>query len=110
MMKMLQWITALQKGGNLKPSDLLLAFLDARVLPLQRCSHKMCFLGSARDPTHHYSRVLAAVEVAQKANRIAEVKLLATWAWGLRPHDRSNPIAEVRLSGLGSISLSLNRR
>jgi hypothetical protein len=31
---MLQQITALQKEGNLKPSDLLLAFLDAHVSPL----------------------------------------------------------------------------
>jgi hypothetical protein len=110
MAKMLQRITALQKEGHLKPSDLLLAFLDARVSPLQRRSHKMCFLGSARDPTRHSSRTLAAVEVAQKANRIAEVKLPTTWAWGLRPHDRNNPIAEVRLSGLGSVSPSLNCR
>jgi hypothetical protein len=110
MSKMLQRITALQKEGHLKPSDLLLAFLDARVSPLQRRSHKMCFLGSARDPTRHSSRTLAAVEVAQKANRITEVKLPTTWAWGLRPHDRSNPIAEVRLSGLGSVSPFLNCR
>jgi hypothetical protein len=108
--KILQRITALQKDGNLKPSDLLLAFLDARLSPLQRRSHKMCFLGSARDPTSHCSRTLAAVEVAQKANRIAEVKLPATWAWGLRPYDRSNPIAEVRLLGLDSVSPPLNCR
>jgi hypothetical protein len=60
----------------------------------------MCFLGSARDPTHHSSRALAAVEVAQKANRIAEVKLSATWTWGLKPHDRDNLIVEVWLIGL----------
>jgi hypothetical protein len=100
MVKILQRITALQKDGNLKPSDLLLAFLDACMSPLQRHSHKMCFLGSARDPTRHSSRTLAAVEVAQKANRIAEVKLPASWAWGLRPHDRNNPIAEVCPIGL----------
>jgi hypothetical protein len=97
---MLQRITALQKEGNLKPSDLLLAFLDACVSPLQRRSHKMCFLGSARDPTRHSSRTLAAVEVAQKANRITEVKLPDTWTWALRPYDRDNPIAEVCLIGL----------
>jgi hypothetical protein len=100
MMKMLQRITALQTDGNLKRSDLLLAFLDACVSPLQRRSHKMCFLGSARDPTCHSSRMMAAVEVAQKVNRIAEVKPPATWVWGLRPHDRDNPIAEVCLIGL----------
>jgi hypothetical protein len=60
----------------------------------------MCFLGSARDLTRHSSRVLSVVEVAQKANRIAEVKLPATWAWGLRPHDLDNLIAEVWLIGL----------
>jgi hypothetical protein len=66
--KILQRVTALQKDGGLKLSDLLLAFLDARVSPLQRRLHKMCFLGSARDPTHHSSRTLTATEVAQKAN------------------------------------------
>jgi hypothetical protein len=34
MVKILQRITALQKEGNLKPSDLLLAFLDAYMSPL----------------------------------------------------------------------------
>jgi hypothetical protein len=34
MTKILQRITALQKDGGLKPSDLLLAFLDALVSPL----------------------------------------------------------------------------
>jgi hypothetical protein len=108
MVKILQRITALQKDGNRKPSDLLLAFLDARVSPLQCRSHKMCFLRSTRDPTSHSSRALAAVEVAQKANRIAEVKLPASWVWGLRPYDHSNPIAEVCLPGLDSISPPLS--
>jgi hypothetical protein len=34
MVKILQRIVTLEAEGNLKPSDLLLAFLDARVLPL----------------------------------------------------------------------------
>jgi hypothetical protein len=62
---------------GLKPYDLLLAFLDAHVSPLQHRSHKMCLLGSNRDPTRHSSKELTAVAVAQKANRIAEVKLSA---------------------------------
>jgi hypothetical protein len=107
--KILQLVTALQKDGSLKPSDLLLAFLDARVSPLQRRSHKMCFLGSARDPTRHSSKALTAIEAAQKANRIADVKLLASWTWGLKPYNRSNPIAEVRLPGSASVSPSLRR-
>jgi hypothetical protein len=40
------------------------------------------------------------LEVARKANRIADVKLQASWTWGLEPHDRDNPIAEVSLPGL----------
>jgi hypothetical protein len=66
--KILQRIFALQKDGGLRPPDLLLAFLVTRVSPLQCHSHKMCFLGSARDPTHHSSRTLSATELAQKAN------------------------------------------
>jgi hypothetical protein len=38
--------------------------------------------------------------VAQKANKIAKVKLLAEWAWGLKPYDRNNQIAEVCFPGL----------
>jgi hypothetical protein len=100
MVKILRCITALQKEGNLKPSNLLLAFLDARMSPLQRHPHKMCFLGSTRDPICHSSGALTAVEVVQKANRIAEAKLSASWEWGLRPHDCNNPIAEVYFVGL----------
>jgi hypothetical protein len=41
----------MQTEGGLEPADLLLAFMVARVSPLQRRSHKMCYLGSAKDPT-----------------------------------------------------------
>jgi hypothetical protein len=104
MEKILQRISTLQMEGGLQPPDLLLPFLLARMSPLQRRSHKMCFLGSARDPTRHSSKTLSALEVARKANRIADVKLQASWTWGLEPHDRDNPIAEVNLPGLASVS------
>jgi hypothetical protein len=75
--------------------------------PACRRSHKMCFLGSARDPTRHSSKSLSALEVARKVNRIADVKLQASWTWGLEPHDRDNPIAEVSSSDLAPILLPL---
>jgi hypothetical protein len=99
MEKILQWISTLQKERELKLPDLLLAFLVACVPPLQRRSHKMCFLGSARDPTRHPSRTLSAIEVARKANRIADVKLQASLTWGLEPYNRDNLIAKVCLPG-----------
>jgi hypothetical protein len=40
-------------------------------------------------------------------NRIADVKLQASWTWGLEPHDRDNPIAEVSLPGLASAASPL---
>jgi hypothetical protein len=100
-------VTTLQTEGGLESTDLLLAFLVARVSPLQRRSHKMCFLGSARDPTRHSSKALSALEVARKANRIADVKLQASWTWGLEPHNRDNPIAEVSSSVLAPVLLLL---
>jgi hypothetical protein len=105
MEKILLRITTLQMEGGLEPTDLLLTFLVAHVSPLQRRSHKMCFLGSTRDPTRHSSKALSALEVAQKANRIADVKLQASWTWGLEPHDRDNPIAKVSLSVLAPVLL-----
>jgi hypothetical protein len=104
MEKILQRISTMQTEGGLEPADLLLAFMVARVSPLQRRSHKMCFLGSARDPTRHSSKALSALEVARKVNRIADVKLQASWTWALEPHDRDNPIAEVSLPGLASVA------
>jgi hypothetical protein len=106
MEKILQRVATLQAEGGLEPTDLLLAFLVARVSPLQRRPHKMCFLGSTRDPTRHSSKALSALEVARKANRIADVKLQASWTWGLEPHDRDNPIAEVS-SSVPASNLSL---
>jgi hypothetical protein len=106
MAKVLQRIIALQAEGGLKSSDLLLAFLDARA-PVQHQLHKICFLGSDRDHTRHSSKALTAVAVALKANRIAEVKLPAAWAWGLRPYDRNNQVAEVCSSYLTSVSFIL---
>jgi hypothetical protein len=47
--------------------------------------------------------VLSALEVARKVNRIADIKLQALWEWGLEPHDRVNPIAEVNLPDLALI-------
>jgi hypothetical protein len=94
----------MQTEGGLEPADLLLAFVVARMSPLQRRSHKMCYLGSAKDPTRHSSRVLSALEVARKVNRIADVKLPASWEWGLEPHDRINPIAEVNLPDSALVS------
>jgi hypothetical protein len=102
MEKILQRVATLQTEGGLEPTNLLLAFLVACVSPLQRRPHKMCFLGSAKDPTHHSSKALSALEVARKANRITDVKLQASWMWGLEPHDWDNPIAEVSSSILAS--------
>jgi hypothetical protein len=106
MEEILKRITTLQMEGGLEPTDLLLAFLVARVSPLQCRSHKMCFLGSARDPTRHSSKALSTLEMARKANHIADVKLQASWTWGLEPHDRDNPIAEVSSSDLAPVLLS----
>jgi hypothetical protein len=64
MANILRRIVALQAEGGLKPSDLLLAFLDARISPLQHRPHKMCFLGSNRDPSQHSSKALSAAVVA----------------------------------------------
>jgi hypothetical protein len=95
MFNILWWIVALQTEGGLKPLELLLAFIDARMSSLQCRSHKMCFLGSNRDPTQNSSKALSVAVVARKANKIDEVKLLARWTWCLKTYDRSNQIVEV---------------
>jgi hypothetical protein len=85
MVNILKLVVALQGEVALKAPDLQLAFIGARVSPLQRRSHKMCHLGSNKDPTRNSSKVLSAGEVAQKANKIIEVKLLPKLKWGMKP-------------------------
>jgi hypothetical protein len=67
----------------------------------------MCFLGSNRDPTQNSSKTLPVEVVAQKANQIAEVRLLADWKWGLKPYSHDNQISEVSSLGLALHLLSL---
>jgi hypothetical protein len=95
MSNILQRVVNLQGEGGLKAPDLLLAFINACVSPLQRQSHKMCFLGSNKDPTRDSSKEQSTEEVARRANKITEVKLLPEWKWGLKPHDRNSQIGEV---------------
>jgi hypothetical protein len=95
MSNILQRVVNLHGKGGLKAPDLLLAFINACVSPLQRQSHKMCFLGSNNDPTRDSSKEQSTEEVARRANKIAEVKLLPEWKRGLKPHDRNNQIGEV---------------
>jgi hypothetical protein len=89
MSNILKRVVDVQGEGGLKAPDLLPSFIDACVSPLQCRSHKMCFLGSNRYPTQNSSKELSTKEVAWKANKIAKVKLLPEWKWGLKPHDRN---------------------
>jgi hypothetical protein len=49
----------LQEDGRMTVQDLLTTFISAGVAPLQRWSHKMCFMGSNRDPTRTSSMELS---------------------------------------------------
>jgi hypothetical protein len=75
--------------------DLLTAFVSARVVPLQRRAHKMCFLGSNRDPSRTTSVELTSEQVVRRVNKIANTKMPAKWEWGLKPYDHSNQMAAV---------------
>jgi hypothetical protein len=69
----LKRVVDLQGDGGTKAPDLLLAFISARVSPLQHRSHKICFLGSNKDPTRNSSKELSAEQVSWRANKIVDV-------------------------------------
>ena len=79
-------------------SDLLIAFIKRRVLPLQGRPHLICRMSGHRDPSRLCMREMPTVEVARMVNEISNLKVSdGSWRFGKQSYSRDNPPPAVSL-------------
>ena len=89
-------LAALLKMG-LTADDLVRTFIKRRVLPLQKRTHKMCYMSGRLDPNRVSTVKLSKEEVLRRAKIITKTTMSADWIWGMKPYKRSRPCVPVRI-------------
>ena len=97
----ISWLRVLMEVEGLVASDLLIALIERRVLPLQGRPHLICRMSRHRDPSRMCTRDMPTAEVARMVNEITDLKLSErSWRFGKRPYSRVNPPPAVSSSAL----------
>ena len=90
------YIEKLLAEQKLTADDLMCAWINRRILPLQMRSHKLCHLSGPKDPTRLTTCLISAEMASQQIRGITDSKLPPDWRWGQIPLRRSRPApAEV---------------
>ncbi|XP_044409736.1 uncharacterized protein [Triticum aestivum] len=85
-------LRVLQESEGLVASDLLIAFVERRVLPLQGRPHMICRMGGHRNPCRLCTKDMPIAEVGRMVNEISDLKVSeGDWRYGKRPYSRDNP-------------------
>jgi hypothetical protein len=83
---------------GLQPADLLAAFVQRRVSPLQARPHLICDMSGRRDPCRMSTKELPTVEVVRHVNYFSGSQLSETdWHFGKEPYSRANPPPAVSI-------------
>ena len=94
-------LRVLTEAEGLVASDLLVAFVERRVLPLQGRPHLICRMSGHHNPSQMCTRDMPTAEVARMVNEITDLKLSeGSWRFGKRPYSRVNPPPAVSSSAL----------
>ena len=59
--------------------DLMCAWINRRILPLQMRSHKLCHLSGPKDPTRFMTWAISPEAVSQQVRSITDSKLPPDW-------------------------------
>ena len=79
-------LRVLQESEGLVASDLLIAFVERRVLPLQSRPHLIFRMSMHRDPSRLCTKQMPTAEVACMVNEISDLKVLEVeWRYRKRP-------------------------
>ena len=79
----------LEESEGLVASDLLVAFVEHRILPLQSRPHPIFRMSEHRDPSRLCMKEMPTAEVARMVNEIFDLKVLEEdWRYGKRPYSR----------------------
>ena len=73
-------------------SDLLVAFVERRVLSLQSRPHPIFRMGGHRDPCRLCTKGMPPAEVSRMVNEISDLRMSEKeWRYGKRPYSRHDP-------------------
>ena len=86
------------QSEGLRGADLVAAFVERRILPLQSRPHMMCQMSGRFDPSRLSTWEMPHAEVALMVNYIANCKLAGDWQYGKVPYSRANPPPVVSFS------------
>lgn len=90
------WV--LTEAEGLVASDLLIALIERRVLPLQGRPHLICQMSGHRDPSRMCTKEMPTAEVARMVNEISDLKVSeGSWRFRKRLYSRDNPPPAVSL-------------
>ena len=79
-------------------SDLVVAFVERRVLPLQSCPHLVCRMRGHRDPSQMCTKDMPPAKVSLMVNKIPDLKVSEqSWQFGKQPYSRDNPPPVITL-------------
>ena len=84
-------LRVLIQSERLTGPDLIVAFVERRVLPLQGRPHLICQMSGRFDPSRLSTREMPHDEVSYMVNYIANCKLTEEWQYGKEPYSRANP-------------------
>ena len=79
------------QSEGLTGADLVAAFVERRVLPLQGRPHMICQMSGRFDPCRLSTREMPHAEVSYMVNYISNCKLAEDWRYGKEPYSRANP-------------------
>ena len=91
-------LRVLTEAEGLKASDLLVAFVVHRVLPLQSQPHLISRMSGHHDPCRLSTKEMPAAEVANLVNEISDLKLEGSWQFGKQPYSCADPSPAVSSS------------
>ena len=86
------------QSEGLRGADLVAAFVERWILPLQSRPHMMCQMSGRFDPSRLSTWEMPHAEVALMVNYIANCKLAGDWQYGKAPYSRANPPPAVSFS------------
>ena len=84
------------QSEGLNGADLVAAFVERRISPLQSRTHMMCQMSGRFDPSRLSTREMPHAEVSYVVNYISNCKLAEDWRYGKVPYSRANPPPVVR--------------
>ena len=85
------------KADGMTADDLLATFVDRRISPLQRRTHKMCHMSGRHDPNRMTTVELSKAEVRKRVKAIAKTNLADNWLWGKIPYSRDYPVPAAQV-------------